>query len=62
MREPFIGRLTVTCHWPLAAADFEVEFVERMEEEECRCVYGSLSRAHKLPNGADRVLALTRTT
>ena len=33
-----------------------------MEEEECRCVYGSLSRAHKLPNGAGRVLALTRTT
>jgi hypothetical protein len=43
------------------AADFEVEFLERMDEEECRCLYDSLSRARQLPDGASRVLTLTRT-
>jgi hypothetical protein len=43
------------------AADFEVEFLERMDEEECRCLYDNLSRARQLPDGASRVRTLTRT-
>jgi hypothetical protein len=53
-------------HLPLSLAgwllpvDFEVDFVG-LGEDECRSVYGRLSRAHRLPDGAVRVLALTRT-
>ena len=32
-----------------------------MDEEECRCLYYSLSRARQLPDSARRVLNLTRT-
>jgi hypothetical protein len=32
-----------------------------MDEEECRCLYDSLSRARQLPDSARRVLTLTRT-
>ena len=68
LNEPFALILIVACHRPAAAAaaaaaaDFEVDCVVRMEADECRCVYGYLSRAHKQPDGAARVLTLTSTS
>ena len=57
-----LDTLLLVCLRARLPADFEIDFLEHLGEEECRYVYGSLSRACQLPDGSGRVLALTRTT